>query len=101
MEEIKAIVIVRHWETESTDTFSFAEMHEAEKFATAIEEVDGDMSKWTGNTSESRALRKGHWQNTMRAEIFEIPIQSQGIGVLNADAALAHIRINWPESNEG
>ena len=40
MDEIVAIVIVKHWETEAIETFGFSEMHEAEKFAIAIEEVD-------------------------------------------------------------
>lgn len=97
MDEIVAIVIVKHWETEAIETFGFSEMHEAEKFAIAIEEVDRKMSKWTGNTSESRALRKGHWHNTMRAEIVEIPVSF----TITADDGLAHIESNWPQSTEG
>ena len=98
MDKIVAIVIVKHWETEAVETFTFSEMQEAEKFATAIEEVDGKMSKWTGNTSESRALRKGHWHNTMIAEIVEIPYQGN---TFSAALYLTHIERTWPENQEG
>ena len=75
MEEILAIVEIVHWEEVAGDgtILAFNSIAAAHRFAKEVNEDDGELAEYTGNTSDSRAYRKGNWRNTHHAEVYEIP----------------------------
>ena len=92
MEEIIAIVEIGHWEQVAGEgtILAFNSIAAAHKFAELVNEDDGELAEYTGNTSDSRANRKGHWRNTHYAQVYEIPKQ-----VYSLPEALEYLKGTW------
>ena len=88
--EATAIVLMKHWENEIEAVISFDRISAAEEFARQVNELDGELSEFTGNTSDSRALRKTGFQNTYEAEVIIIPKN-----VLDLPDAIDWLKNEW------
>ena len=90
--EIIAIVEIVHWEQVAGEgtILAFNSIAAAHKFAELVNEDDGELAEYTGNTSDSELTEKDIGATRTMLKFLEIPKQVYGL-----PEALEYLKGTW------